>query len=61
MAQPIKSYRDLRVYQLDFALYCGYLAEEDHAELRDDYDHIGGMLSKMMDNPEVWCKHYAKR
>ena len=53
MAQPIKSYRDLRVYQLDFALYCGYLAEEDHAELRDDYDHIGGMLSKMMDNPEV--------
>ena len=49
MAKAIKSYRDLRVYQL---------------ALRDDYDHIGGMLSKMMemmDNPEVWCKQYAKR
>ncbi len=46
---------------LDFALHCGYLAEEDHAELRDDYDHIGRMLSKMMDNPEVWCKQYLKK
>ena len=46
---------------LDFALHCGYLAREDHAELRDDYDHICSMLSKMMDNPEVWCKQYVKR
>ena len=44
---------------LDFALHCGYLAEADHAELRDDYDHICGMLSKMMDKPEPWCKQFA--
>ena len=46
---------------LDFALHCGYLGKEVHAELREDYDHIGGMLSKMMDNPEAWCKQYVKR
>lgn len=42
---------------LDFALHCGYLAEADHKELRDNYDHICRMLTKMMGNPESWCKH----
>lgn len=40
---------------LDFALRCGYLGKTDHTELRDDYDHICRMLTKMMANPESWC------
>src|SRR5690349_2947289 len=32
---------------LNFALYCGYLTTEDHARLRDHYDHICGQLTKM--------------
>lgn len=35
---------------------CGYLGEADHKELREHYDHIGGMLVNMMNNPEKWCK-----
>ena len=46
---------------LDVALHCGYLADDDHAELQDHYDHIGRMLSKRMANPEVWCKQYLKK
>jgi four helix bundle protein len=41
---------------LDFAFACGYLAETDHKELRANYDHIGGMLVNMMNNPEKWCR-----
>ena len=40
---------------LDFALRCGYLGTTDHTELRDSYDHICRMLTKMMRNPESWC------
>ena len=40
---------------LNFALECGYLDKNNHATLRDKYDHIGGMLTKMMDNPDQWC------
>lgn len=40
---------------LDFALRCGYIPESDHKELRDHYDHIGGMLRIMMNNPGKWC------
>ncbi len=41
---------------LDFALRCGYLGETDHKDLREHYDHNGGMLVNMMNNPEKWCK-----
>src|ERR1051326_8914979 len=33
---------------LDFALHCGYLTPERHADLRDYYDHICGQLTKMI-------------
>ena len=41
---------------LKFALECGYLDKSTHAALRDKYDHIGGMLTNMIDNPSQWCK-----
>ena len=45
---------------LDFALKCGYLDKTDHKDLRDKYDHICRMLTKMMNDPEPWCKNYRK-
>lgn len=45
---------------LDFALHCGYLGETQHTELREHYDHIGGMLTNMMNNPEKWCKQLRR-
>lgn len=46
---------------LDFAFHCSYLAEKDHTELRDDYDHIGRMLTKMIENPDPWCKAFLRK
>lgn len=41
---------------LEFALRCSYISNADHTQLVDNYDHICRMLSKMMTNPESWCK-----
>ena len=46
---------------LDFANRCGYLNKDDHSDLMDKYDHICRMLTKMMNNPEPWCKRYRKK
>lgn len=52
----VKSYRDLRVYKmLDFALECGYIPATIHQELRANYDHIGAMLTKMINDADKWC------
>lgn len=40
---------------LDFALRCGYMTEQDHAELDRAYEVICGGLVKMMAEPETWC------
>ena len=40
---------------LDFAMQCNYIEEADYHQLRDNYDHICRMLSKMMTTPERWC------
>lgn len=40
---------------LDFALRCGYLNPEEHARLRDRYDHICRQLTKMMGDAPSWC------
>jgi four helix bundle protein len=37
---------------LDFSKDCGYLSREQHAVMVERYLHIGGMLGKMMANPE---------
>ena len=40
---------------LDFALRCGYLNPEQHAKLRDNYDHICAQLRKMSNAAASWC------
>jgi four helix bundle protein len=49
---------------LDLALACGYLDAEAHADLTDQYDHLGAQLVRMMTAPEQWCAtpgHYDGR
>jgi len=41
---------------LNFALECGYIDQDTHANLHKNYDHICGMLTKMMENPDSWYK-----
>lgn len=41
---------------LDFAFRCGYINKTDHLELKDNYDHICWMLSRMMSNSDKWGK-----
>jgi four helix bundle protein len=40
---------------LDFALRYGYLPSDEHAKLRDQYDHICRQLTKMIDDAASWC------
>lgn len=46
---------------LNFALRCGYLNEQNHAELCDHYQHICAQLTTMMNDPGAWCKNVARR
>jgi len=39
---------------LDYALACGYIANEIHSQLFDKYDHIIAMIVNMSNNPEKW-------
>jgi four helix bundle protein len=41
---------------LDFALQCQYLASDLHAELFKQYNLICAQLTKMMANPDQWCR-----
>jgi len=43
------------------ALDCEYISPETKEELVWEYKHISGMLNKMMDNADSWCKHYADK
>jgi four helix bundle protein len=42
---------------LDDALDDEYLSKEDFSELDDRYQAIGGMLSRMIDRADDFCKH----
>ena len=46
---------------LGFALKCGYINQELHAELYEQYELINGGLVKMMAAPEPWCGPAALR
>ena len=46
---------------LDFALCCQYIGQDMHAELSDRYDHICAKLTKMMNNPDQWCRNFQER
>ena len=39
---------------LDYALECGYIMNETHADLFDKYDHIISMLVNMSTKPDNW-------
>jgi four helix bundle protein len=40
---------------LDFALKCGYLAQDEHKELWATYDEVTHGLESMMNNAAAWC------
>jgi four helix bundle protein len=42
---------------LDDALDDEYLSKEDFKELNDRYQPVGGMLSRMIDRADDFCKH----
>jgi four helix bundle protein len=42
---------------LDDALDSGYLSKQDFLDLDNRYDAIGGMLSRMIDRADDFCKH----
>ena len=42
---------------LDDALDCGYISPSDFEELDNRYQAIGGMLSRMIDRADDFCKH----
>jgi four helix bundle protein len=46
---------------LDFALACGYIDQQTHDELFQNYENIEGGLVKMMADPEPWCGPSAFR
>lgn len=48
------------VHWIKSAYACDYISEADKECLISKCRHIGGMLNKMMDHPESWCKHYMK-
>lgn len=49
------------VHWLASALACEYIEEQVADDLIGNCRHIGGMLNKMMDSSESWCKHYIQK
>ncbi|MGE4488554.1 MAG: four helix bundle protein [Kiritimatiellales bacterium] len=46
------------VHWLETSLACEYITGEKSRKLIDQCRHVGGMLNKMMDNADSWCKNY---
>ena len=40
------------------AFECEYIDAKTRDELNLEYRHVSGMLNKMMDSAESWCKNY---
>ena len=40
---------------IEMALACGYLSEDEAADLSSQYRIMAGGLTKMMAKPEQWC------
>lgn len=49
------------IHWLESAHACGYIQMDRKEELISQCKHIGGMLTKMMDDAESWCKHYIQK
>ncbi|MGO3184206.1 MAG: four helix bundle protein [Aequorivita sp.] len=39
---------------LDYALACGYIKQDEHKNLDDQYDHIISIVVNMINNPNKW-------
>lgn len=48
------------IHWLTTAYDCRYIENEVRDELTSEYRHVSGILNKMMDNADSWCKHYIK-
>jgi len=49
------------IHWLLSALDCKYIEQSVKKELVGEYRHVSGMLNKMMDNPDSWCRHYIDK
>jgi len=49
------------IHWLLSALDCKYIEQAVKEELVSEYRHVSGMLNKMMDSPDSWCKHYIDK
>jgi len=43
------------------AFDCEYIQSNTRDDFVSEYRHVGGMLNKMMDSPDSWCKHYIDK
>ncbi len=48
------------IHWIETAFECEYITDEIRNELVFQCEHICGMLNKMMDSPDSWCKHWVK-
>jgi len=46
------------VHWIETACACKYITTEIRDEISSKCRHVGGMLNKMMDNSNLWCKNY---
>jgi four helix bundle protein len=49
------------IHWIETAFACEYIAENIRAELISQCRHIGGMLNKMMNDSDSWCKNYITK
>lgn len=46
---------------VDTALACGYIPVKECRSLRAKCEEIGRMLGRMMDEPDKWCRRFARK
>jgi len=49
------------VHWVETAYACKYINEETKVDVVSKCRHVGGMLNKMMDNSDSWCKNYIRK
>lgn len=49
------------IHWLLSAYECEYINKEQRDSLKAEYRHVSGMLNKMMDNADSWCRHYIEK
>ncbi|NQT64543.1 MAG: four helix bundle protein [Candidatus Marinimicrobia bacterium] len=48
------------IHWLTTACDCRYIEVSVKDQLSGDYRHVSGILNKMMNDAQSWCKHYIK-